>query len=61
MKLISPSQQKQTIIEYLYDVIQNIDDCDYVVDAKVDVTFNHDVMDGALKFKEYNISIRLKE
>jgi hypothetical protein len=61
MNLITPSQQKETIIDYLKTVIKKIEECDYVVDAKVDVTLNHMILDGQLKFQEYNISIRLKE
>lgn len=61
MKTISPSQQKETIIDYLKTVIKKINECDYVDCAKVDVTLNNDILDGRLNYKEYNISIRIKE
>lgn len=61
MKIISSSSQKETIIDYLKTVIKNIDECDYVDSAKVDVSFNHDILDGTTNYKEYNISIRVKE
>jgi hypothetical protein len=61
MELISSNQQKEAIIDYLKTVIKNIEECDYVDTAKVDVSVNHDVLDGRLNYKEYNISIRIKE
>jgi hypothetical protein len=61
MELISPSQQKESIIDYLKTVIKNITECDYVESAKVELTLNHDVLDDRINFKEYNISIRIKE
>jgi hypothetical protein len=51
----------ETTLYYLKQVIQNIKKCDYINSAKVDVTFNHDVLDGRIIYKEYNISIRIKE
>lgn len=61
MKLITATEQKENTLSYLKQVIQSIKKCDYLDSAKVDVTFNHDVLDGRVIYKEYNISIRIKE
>lgn len=61
MKLISPSEQKSTIIDYLKMIIKDIEECDYVETAKVNVDLNHDILHGSLNFKEYSISIIIKE
>lgn len=60
MKLILPSEQKATIIDYLKMVIKNIEECDYVETAKVNVNFNRNILNGSLNFKEYSISIIIK-
>lgn len=61
MELVSPNQQKEAIIDYLKTVIKKIDECDYVVSAKVEVTLNNDVMYGKTNYRDYDISIRVKE
>lgn len=61
MKLISSSEQKATIIDYLKMIIRDIEECDYVETAKVNVDLNHDILYGSLNFKEYSISIIIKE
>jgi hypothetical protein len=59
--MITTSDEKSNIIQYLERTIQSIKLCNRVLEAKVDVSINNDILTKYTNFVEYNISIKVEE